>query len=277
LTLLERTIAAADQRLVLLASPGVDVPESFKTVVRAPRVHTGLLRGVQRLRGGVYLADGAIGAEQLSSKGLHKTPEDDRSWHIVSLDATGEVTGCLWYRPYEATVSFEDLRVRQSPLALAPSWREHLWRAVESDLLGARVAGLGYAELGGLAIAKANRCTSEVLLLVCAAYSLGRVLGGALGITTATVRNSSAKILRRLGGAPLRIEGEPGEVPSYFDPHYGCVMELLRFDSRAPHPGLASAVNLLKQKLASVPVVLKATGGATCPVEPRRQAPLYAA
>jgi len=232
---------------------------------------------VQRLRGSVYLADGAIGADQLTSKGLHKTPEDDRSWHIVSLNAVGEVTGCFWYRLHESSVSFEDLRVRQSPLALAPPWREHLWRAVESDLLGARIEGLRYAELGGWAIARANRCTSEVLLLACAAYSLARALGDALGITMATVRNSSAKILRRLGGAPLKIQNVAGEVPPYFDPHYGCTMELLRFDSRTPHAGLAGAVTLLRQKLASVPVVVNATDVAVSQVESRHQVPQYAA
>ena len=277
MTLLDRTIAAADQRLVLLAAPGADIPSSLDTVVRAPRVHTGLLRSVQRLRGQVYLEDGAVTTEQLSPKGLHQTPEDDRSWHILSLDAKGDVTGCLWYRPYDASVSFEDLRVRRSPVA--PSWREHVWRAVETDLLTARMEGLSYAELGGWAIAKANRCTSEILLLACAAYGLSQLLGDAVGNTTATFRNSSANILQRLGGTPFKVPGGRGDVPPYFDPHYGCDMQLLRFDSRAPHPALASAVNLLKQKLALVPVVMNATSAVALPLqtEERRQAPQYAA
>jgi hypothetical protein len=91
------------------------------------------------------------------------------------------------------------------------------------------------------------------LLLALAAYSLGRRLGGALGITTATVRHSSSTILRRLGGSHLEAGGTI--VPSYFDPKYNCEMELLRFDSRKPNAKYTGLIELLRDRLTNVSVI----------------------
>jgi hypothetical protein len=135
---------------------------------------------------------------------------------------------------HDRTVSVERLRVRDCPLAHQPLWRDTLWRAVGLELARARREGLGYAEVGGWAVAETGRCTSEGLVLALAGYSLGRVLGGTLGITTATVRHCSSTILRRLGGSALEVGDR--SVPSYHDPRYKCEMELLRFDSRHPNP-----------------------------------------
>ena len=128
----------------------------------------------------------------------------------------------------------EDLRVRHTPLARSAEWRDKLWKGVESELKRARSERLRYAEVGGWAVSERSRCTSEGLVLALAGYSLGRICGGCLGITTATVRHCSSSILRRLGGAPLAADGAP--VPSYYDSRYGCEMEILRFDSRRPNP-----------------------------------------
>ena len=256
LSLLERSIARVERRLVLLAPPSALVIPSFENVTIDPGHRDRLVTSIQRMRGAVYLEDGAVEAHHLSSDGLHQTPEDDKSWHLLFLGAERRVTACVWYLQHDLEASFNDLRVRQSPLAGLPEWREKLWDAVESELTRARAAGLHYAEVGGWAVAKESRCTSEGLLLALAAYSLGRILGGALGITTATVRHSSSAILRRLGGALLQSGTEV--IPSYHDPRYGCTMELLRFDSRQPHPKYAALVDMLCQKLASVPVVAAA-------------------
>jgi hypothetical protein len=82
---------------------------------------------------------------------------------------------------------------------------------------------------------------------------MGRIAGGALGITTATVRHSSSTILRRLGGSHLAAAGQT--VPAYFDPRYNCEMELLRFDSRRPSAKYSGCIDLLHRKLANVLVV----------------------
>ena len=201
LKLLDRTAHALNDRLVLLA-PDSSVVEKFRNANIDARRHGQLVREMQALRGSVYLHDGAIRREQLSADGLHETAEDERSWHLLTVDKDQRVTGCAWYLEHEGSVSVDHLRVRHTPLARS-GWRQKLWRGVEAELRRARRAGLRYVEVGGWAVAPESRCTSEGLVLALAGYSLGRIRGGCLGITTATVRHCSSSILRRLGGAPL--------------------------------------------------------------------------
>ena len=267
LKLLERTITSLDKRLILLAPSGT-VPEFFDNVETSGRRHQRLLREMQKLRGGIYFDDGALGRDQLTRGGLHETVEDEKSWHLLMVDGRRRVTACVWYLEHSGEVQVEDLRVRHSPLARAQESRHKLWEGVESELTRARREHLRYAEVGGWAVSKNNRCTSEGLVLALAGYSLGRIHGGALGITTATVRHCSSAILRRLGGAPLEADGSP--VPSYYDPRYKCDMEILRFDSRRPNPKYNGLIDLLRQHMASVPVIV-----APRAVESRASAAVY--
>jgi hypothetical protein len=252
LKLLERTVASLDQRLILLA-PTAAVPGFFQNVEHDPLRHLRLVREMQRLRGKVYLEDGALGREQLTPDGLHDTAEDHKSWHLLMVDKLSRVTGCAWYLEHPSSVGVDDLRVRQTPLARSAEWCGKLKKGVESELRRARREHLRYAEVGGWAVSETSRCTSEGLVLALAGYSLGRICGGCLGITTATVRHCSSSILRRLGGSPLAADGTP--VPSYFDPRYGCEMEILRFDSRRPNPKFNDLIERLRERMASVSIL----------------------
>jgi hypothetical protein len=252
LKLLERTVASLDQRLVLLA-PTPNIPSFFRNVEHDSFDHVRLVREMQKLRGRVYLNDGALGREQLTADGLHDTDEDHKSWHLLMVDSSRQVTGCAWYMEHPSSVQVEHLRVRHTPLARSSKWRKKLWQGVESELQRARSEQLQYAEVGGWAVSEQSRCTSEGLVLALAGYSLGRICGGCLGITTATVRHCSSSILRRIGGAPLSAAGAP--VPSYFDPRYGCEMEILRFDSRRPNPKFNDLIERLRESMARVPII----------------------
>jgi hypothetical protein len=256
LRLLERSVATVGQRLILVPPPHVVVPPTFRNAIVDPALREALVRQVQRLRGAIYLSDGAIRRADLSFDGRHRTNEDSRSWHLLVLNRENQISSCAWYLEHAQAPSFDHLRVRRCPLNHFSEWGERLMAAVHHELTRAQRAGLKYAEVGGWAVAPENRCTSEGLLLALAAYSLGRMLGGCLGITTATVRHSSSRILRRLGGAPLEADGV--EIPAYFDPNYDCTMELLRFDSRRPNPKYSSLVDRLRDKLAQVPVIATA-------------------
>jgi hypothetical protein len=248
--LLDRSIAAVESRLVLLPPRDTLIPSSFRNVEGNPIRHAGLVADLQRLRGRTYLRDGALAAHELTEDGLHRTPEDEKSWHLVMLDKLGRVSACVWYKAHQATVTIDQLRVRHCPLATLPEWADSLRRAVEHELAYACREGLGFAEVGGWAVSESSRCTSEGLVLALGGYSLGRFLGGTLGMTTATVRHYSSTILRRLGGTDLVCGGS--SVPSYYDPRYKCQMELLRFDSRHPTPKYARFVELLTEKLSDV-------------------------
>jgi hypothetical protein len=275
LKLLERGIAKIDRRLMLLAPPGARMAPSFRNVSVDPDRRADLVSEMQRLRGAIYLEDGAVQRHQLSRDGLHQTPEDERSWHLLFTNASGRITACAWYLEHPDSASFDRLRVKRCPLGELAGWRETLSRAVDDEIRRARRSGLKYAEVGGWAVSRESRCTSEGLLLALGAYSLGRTLGGALGITTATVRHSSSAILRRLGGSSLEADGRT--IPAYYDPNYKCQMELLRFDSRRPDPKYSPLIELLREKLASVPVI--ASGAISVEshgFQPNSLAPAYA-
>ncbi len=252
LKLLERSVASIGERMILLAPPNAYGHEFFRNVEVNVPLRSALVRQMQRLRGGIYLQDGAISQQQLIG-GRHQTPEDEKSWHLLMLDRQQQVTSCVWYMEHDSMASVDSLRARNCPLAVQAGWSERFFDAVGGELARARRLGMRFAEVGGWAVAPEHRCKSEGLLLALAAYSLGRISGGALGLTTATVRHASSTILQRLGGSHLT--SADGPVPAYFDPRYNCEMELLRFDSRRPATKFASLIDSLKDRLSIVQVV----------------------
>src|ERR1051325_2676661 len=71
----------------------------------------------------------------------------------------------------------------------------------------AQRVGMGFGEVGGWAVGDAYRCTIEPLRIILATYGLLRLLGGVMGVATATFRHESAPILRRIGLTSL-VAGE---------------------------------------------------------------------
>ncbi|HEY4361363.1 MAG TPA: hypothetical protein VGN17_10350 [Bryobacteraceae bacterium] len=219
------------------------MPSSFaKTEVSSWR-HEQLLRGMQRLRAKLYLEDGAIRPADICADGSHRHPDDMRAWHLLSLSSTGEVRGCARYLAHPNTVAFAQLGVRSAALSRSGDWGLALRAAIDAEVRQAKARGISFVEVGGWALDPAARNTREALRIALGAYSLARVLGGCIGITTATVRHCSAAILRRIGGRPLRNRAV--ELPSYYDPQYSCDMEVLRFDSTELNPRFESWVNEL--------------------------------
>ncbi|MBS1819473.1 MAG: hypothetical protein JSU08_16190 [Acidobacteria bacterium] len=252
---LERSAASASQRIVFLAPSASAAAAAFPDVQVDPLKHDDLLRQVQRFRGAIYLKDGAIHEEDLTADGRHETWEDDRSWHMVLIDDHNEVNACALYLEHAPDVPFDELRVRHCPLADDPEWRPTFVRALRDELARARAEGLRYVELGGWAVSEKSRTTSGALSLALAVYGFSRRGAGALGMTTATVRHCSAKILKRLGGS--RFEADGTVLPPYFDPRYNCFMELLRFDSRKPNPQYLSLIDGIGSALDSVRVLAR--------------------
>jgi hypothetical protein len=224
---------------------------------RDTRAHGRLLGEAQRLRGRIYVADGAIERYQLTASGRHVQPADQRSFHLLSLDENENVVACVRYLPHDNTVGFSRLSVASAPLTNDMQTRTVLERAVEGELARARRLGYGYAELGGWAITEDLRCSTEAVRMVVAIYALGRLMGGTLGISTVTKRHGSSSILRRLGGAPLTAGAR--EVSPYFDPNYGCEMEILRFDSDQPSETYERAIRRCQSALNGMTVLAPET------------------
>jgi hypothetical protein len=243
-------------RFQLLAPPGRN--GSFGRSKVNEHLYYHYLSSMQRLRGKTYLKDRAIQPWQLDDEGRFAMPGDERSWHFLLLDDTHEVIGCARYLVHPSTVAFERLRISHSPLANDRLWGEKVRDAVESDLRVARKHGMSYAEAGGWALAEEWRGTRAALEILVASYALAHLWGGCLGSCQATVRHGSSSILRRIGGSHLQTAGE--ELPPYEDPHYGCTMELLRFDSRTPTQRFVPLINQLRAKLVGSVAVRSSRG-----------------
>jgi hypothetical protein len=211
------------------------------------------LDALQRLRGRLYYEDQAISSESLDSDGRFRMCGDEEAWHLVLTDCNGEVIGCARYLVYPPTVPYKFLRISHSALGKDPNWSAQLRTAVEADLQLARQRRSLYVELGGWALAEKWRKTRAALEMVAGSYALCRLWGGALGSCTATIRHGSASILRRLGGSKLMFDGKA--LPAYFDPRFGCVMDLLRFDDLTPDPRILPMIEAMESQLADTQVV----------------------
>ncbi len=240
--------------LVLLAPEGGSVPASFTRRSFGPGRHAAWLSEAQKVRGTVYLQDGAVEASQLTADGRHVQTSDSDSWHLLAVDGNGEVQGCARYRHLTGNISFDDLGVGESSLARCDRWGRSLRAAVESEIVRARCLGMAISEVGGWAIVPEKRCTATALRVAIATYSLAQLLGGCVGLSTATERHSSSSILRRIGGRSLVYQGT--ELPSYYDPDYRCRMEILRFDSSSPDAACGKLVERLSKRLAEATVVI---------------------
>jgi hypothetical protein len=239
-------------RFVVLPPGGLKVSRQFRNIQFDTCRYDDLLADMQRFRGEVYLGDGAIQAGDLVN-GRHKLNIDEHSWHVLSLDSDGCIIACLRYLAHKNARSFDDLWVRDAALADCPKFGGFFRSAVEAEMRHARKMRLGFGEVGGWAVAKAFRRTLEPLRVILTSFALGQLLGGCTGVATATFRNGSSDVLRRIGLNPLQWDGSA--LPPYFDKRYGCQMEVLRFDTRCPNAKYQEAVTGLSAALAGSPVI----------------------
>jgi hypothetical protein len=241
------------QRRNLLLAPTAVNPGPFKNMVVDSSRHSTRLAEAQKLRGGIALHEGAVERSELLADGRHVQAADRHSWHLLTLDSKGRVAACMRYLAHHRDVSFCDLAISRSTLALSKTWGAKLRTAVEADLRHARQRGCSYVELGGWVISEALRCTTEALRMIATAYAFAQLCGGALGISSASTQRCSAAILKRIGGQQLRSRGI--ELPSFYDTHYKCNMEVLRFDSARPNPRYGKWMEACLLRLKDVPVI----------------------
>lgn len=218
-------------RYTLLAPVGWRLEHRFREVVVDPSAHLNLIADLQRFRGKAYLSDGALRPDQLTADGRHLQAADEDSWHLVVQNDQGDLIACARYYLLREPL-FESTSISKSALARRPEWRAKVKRVFDDSITGAKRRGAQFAELGGWCVANEARNTCHALRSVLCMYALGEILGGTVGLSTATTRHSSSSILQRLGAKKADLDGEA--LPSYFDPIFDCEMELLQFDSRYP-------------------------------------------
>lgn len=240
-------------RFQLLAPPETSIGGTFGRPHTSKQLYDHFLASVQKLRGRVYLKDGAIQEAELDDDGRFSMAGDKQSWHLLLVDNAHQVIGGARYLVHANNVTFDQLRVRHSGLAKDPAWAASVRYAVEQDLATARTQNFSYVEIGGWALAEEWRGTRAALEIVVASYALAHLWGGSLGSCTATARHGSSSILRRIGGSSFEVAGQP--LPAYEDPQYGCRMELLRFDCRTPSHRFAPLISQLRSKLSGASVL----------------------
>jgi hypothetical protein len=256
--------------MLVLPPVGARIPRAFRAIEVNDQLHAEFLASAQRFRGEMYLQDGAVRKQQLSPDGRHRLPIDTESWHILNLNEEGRTCGCLRLHQEPSGRFCDPLPLPPTALAHCPNWGGKLKKAVQTEIARAREEHLLFGDVGGWAIAPDRRRGLDCLRMILAGYSLMQLLGGVVGIATATCKHGSAQILRKLGLRPLEADGE--SIPAYYDAHYNSEMEVLRFDSRHPNPKYGSWIAELTSYLTYVPVISSQGGKGIGPAW--RMAPL---
>src|SRR5512140_2452445 len=82
----------SSRRWVLLSPSNTAVPDCFGRVTTDATKRDQLLAAMQRLRGRIYLEDGAIEARHLTD-GRHRVDLDEGSWHLLVVDEDDRARG----------------------------------------------------------------------------------------------------------------------------------------------------------------------------------------
>src|SRR5215468_3893101 len=85
-----------------------------------PAEHMAAISEVQRFRGRVYVADGAIPTSALDEEGRHYQEFDFENYHLCLRNSDGEIGGCIRIRVHDLAVAVRDLRLYEV-IGRAPS------------------------------------------------------------------------------------------------------------------------------------------------------------
>ena len=106
---------------------------------------------------------------------------------------------------------------------------------------------------GGLGCRGRLQGGEDAAVIALSAIACSRFLGNCVAYLTATVKHGSSAILRRLGAKPLECEGE--KLPRYYDPSYGCEMELLRLDANTLNQRFEGPIRQIQEMLSCASVL----------------------
>jgi hypothetical protein len=241
-----------DVFLGVVAPQSGKLPATFVNVCPDAALHAALIDEIQRFRGQVYFADGAIPGSALDEQGRHWASVDRESWHLILLDRSGEVCGCMRAIPHPSGGQRSELNLREV-IARLGEGADRYAGAAKAFLANAHRVGRGVLEWGGWAVAEGSRNSARAAILALASWSLSQVLGGCLGVSVAARRNQSADILRRLGG--FALANEQGPLPGFYDPYHRCELELLGFDCYHPAAEYEPTVQDIREFLRHALVV----------------------
>jgi hypothetical protein len=238
---------------VLLAPSDGVVPAAFQSVWRDQAEYNRVLTQMQKMRGRVALAEGAVLEKDLRPGRRHEMAGDTESWHIIKVRGEGQMLGCARILVHPERAPYSSLRLSRSPLATHHHWSDRIRQSVEEDMRRARQARLRVVEPGGWVVEEPLKFKADAISIALSAFAWSQLAGGCLAYVTATVKHKSSAILRRLGGDSIRFEGQ--EMPRYYDPEYRTEMELVRLETRSLNSRFESTMAPLRELLAESPVI----------------------
>jgi hypothetical protein len=209
-------------------------------------MHQNLVFDIQMIRG-LALRECAPSGTNLLPDGRHFQHIDADSWHILLQHSDGRTLGCARYRPLGEQT--DQLGASHSPIALSNRYGPVLKSAMEMLISNARKRGKDYGEAGGWALCREIRGSTAAVNVALMTFALAEHLGSGLAITTATRMHQSSSILCRIGASRVP------ELPAYYEPKFGSVLEVLHFDLPNTNPRYAARLDKFRSQILQTPVI----------------------
>jgi hypothetical protein len=244
--------------LTIVAPSVAQVPDWLSNVLANERVYQEVIEEIQRFRGYVYVQDKAIPSSALDEQGRHYSEYDYRAWHIIFRERRQELCGAIRvglvdYGDYGDTEESDPLQVLQFLSHIPSDTKAPLETAVRRFLDNCRTLAPSICEPGAWAVAEDVRKSRVAPILAASIWSLGRVMGGGIGVATATTRHGSADILKKMGGFDLFLNGMP--LVPFYDSYHQCYIELIGFDSDYLNPRLEPTVAEVQDYISNLPII----------------------
>jgi hypothetical protein len=253
----------------LLAPASSDVPDHFTNLQVEPESHESLISEIQMVRG-IALKECGPAGNHLLPDGRHFQPSDADSWHVVLQDGAGTTLGCARYRRLSGGP--DQVAASHSSIAQSNLYGPTLKSGIEQLMTKAQGRAKHCGEVGGWALRPEIRGTMAAFNIALMTCALAEQLDCGVGITTATRMHRSSAILCRIGAQRL------AEIPAYYEPKYGSIIEILHFDLPNINPRYASKLDSLRAEVVKTSVIcargasaaaMTAAGQRTSPVSKR--------
>ncbi len=210
-----------------------------------------------KMRGSVYLQDGAISEENLDKFGKYVSPHDKYSWQVLLLDSSKKPHGGLRIRFWD----FENIRahfmqthakelIDRMDCDNQKVYQESIIRFLDEEM---RTKFFG--EVAGLVITDYEKNSPAALLLVAFCFAFGEFVGGFNALVSATERHYSNRIMRKIGGHRIPHKETKEYLNTFFDSKYNCNMEYIVFESACPAALIQDLCKKIQEKLKTTLVL----------------------
>lgn len=246
------SVISTDKLHFKILAPALSgVPSRFRQARVDARAHHDLVFGIQVLRGLALRECGHMGSHLLSD-GRHFQQADFDSWHVLLMNGDEQILGCARYRLLQGGI--DQLGASQSALAQSRQYGPMLRSALERLVASVKMRDKQCGEAGGWALRPEVRGSTAAINIALMTFAVADHLDSGLALTTATRNHHSASILCRIGANRV------AELPAYYEPKYGSMIELLHFDSPQINPRYAAKLEKLRSETLSLPIICAAEG-----------------